>query len=124
MAERRVNQFSQDVYALVARIPKGRVMTYGQIAALCGSPRSARIVGQVAHWGPLDLPWQRVVNKRGGLALATPPVAVRPTAVTWSPRVSRWTATTPLTSIGYSGGHQKVEGAHEAAIDCCGWFNR
>ncbi|HSH31887.1 MAG TPA: MGMT family protein, partial [Candidatus Saccharimonadales bacterium] len=46
----------------------GRVMTYGQIAALCGSPRSARIVGQVAHWGPLDLPWQRVVHKNGRLA--------------------------------------------------------
>ncbi|HUC87214.1 MAG TPA: MGMT family protein, partial [Candidatus Saccharimonadales bacterium] len=41
---------------------------YGQIAALCGSPRSARTVGQVAHWGPLDLPWQRVVNRVGGLA--------------------------------------------------------
>lgn len=43
-------------------------MTYGQIAALLGSPRSARIVGQVAHWGPLDLPWQRVVHKDGALA--------------------------------------------------------
>ncbi len=43
-------------------------MTYGQIAALCGSPRSARIVGQVAHWGPPELPWHRVVNKQGGLA--------------------------------------------------------
>lgn len=61
-------EFSQAVYELVARIPKGRVMTYGQIAALCGSPRSARIVGQVAHWGPPELPWQRVVNKQGGLA--------------------------------------------------------
>ena len=66
--EREEGQFAQDVYALVAQIPKGRVMTYGQIAALCGSPRSARIVGQVAHWGPPDLPWQRVVNKNGGLA--------------------------------------------------------
>ncbi len=61
-------QFSQAVYKLVAQIPRGRVMTYGQIAALCGSPRSARIVGGVAHWGPPDLPWQRVVNKTGGLA--------------------------------------------------------
>ena len=61
-------QFAQAVYEIVAQIPKGRVMTYGQIAALCGSPRSARIVGQVAHWGPMDLPWQRVVNKDGGLA--------------------------------------------------------
>jgi methylated-DNA-protein-cysteine methyltransferase-like protein len=43
-------------------------MTYGQIAALAGSPRAARQVGQVAHWGPLDLPWQRVVHKDGTLA--------------------------------------------------------
>lgn len=43
-------------------------MTYGQIAAICGNPRAARIVGQVAHWGPLDLPWQRVVHKDGRLA--------------------------------------------------------
>lgn len=61
-------EFAKVVYELVAQIPQGRVMTYGQIAALCGSPRSARIVGQVAHWGPAELPWQRVVNKQGGLA--------------------------------------------------------
>jgi methylated-DNA-protein-cysteine methyltransferase-like protein len=53
---------------LVGEIPVGRVMTYGQIAALCGSPRAARIVGGLAHFGPEDLPWHRVVNKRGGLA--------------------------------------------------------
>jgi methylated-DNA-protein-cysteine methyltransferase-like protein len=66
--DRPDNRFAQDVYALVAQIPRGRVMTYGQIAAVCGSPRSARIVGQVAHWGPPELPWQRVVNRNGGLA--------------------------------------------------------
>lgn len=66
--ERQVSQFSQDVYDLVAQIPKGRVMTYGQVAAFCGHPRAAIIVGQIAHWGPLELPWQRVVNKKGGLA--------------------------------------------------------
>ncbi|MDB5179007.1 MAG: hypothetical protein JWN01_950 [Patescibacteria group bacterium] len=43
-------------------------MTYGQIAALCGSPRAARMVGGVAHFGLENLPWHRVVNKRGGLA--------------------------------------------------------
>jgi len=43
-------------------------MTYGQIAALCGHPGAARVVGQVAHFGPPDLPWQRVVNAKGGLA--------------------------------------------------------
>lgn len=66
--ERKVSRFTEEVYALVGEIPKGRVMTYGQVAALCGHPRAAIIVGQVAHWGPLELPWQRVVNKRGGLA--------------------------------------------------------
>lgn len=43
-------------------------MTYGQIAALCGNPRAARIVGGIAHFGPPKLPWHRVVNKSGGLA--------------------------------------------------------
>jgi methylated-DNA-protein-cysteine methyltransferase-like protein len=43
-------------------------MTYGQIAALCGNARSARIVGGIAHFGNPDLPWHRVVNKQGGLA--------------------------------------------------------
>jgi methylated-DNA-protein-cysteine methyltransferase-like protein len=60
--------FRQQVEALVATIPPGRVMTYGQIAALCGRPRAARIVGGFAHFGPPDLPWQRVVRQDGGLA--------------------------------------------------------
>jgi methylated-DNA-protein-cysteine methyltransferase-like protein len=64
--------FSERVYFLVAQIPKGRVMTYGQIAGLCGNARASRIVGGIAHFGPLDLPWQRVVNKQGGLAAGYP----------------------------------------------------
>jgi methylated-DNA-protein-cysteine methyltransferase related protein len=60
--------FKQQVYDLVAIIPEGRVMTYGQIAALCGSPGAARVVGQVAHFGAEDLPWHRVVNASGGMA--------------------------------------------------------
>lgn len=64
--------FKQRVYELVAQIPKGRVMTYGQIAALCGAAWAAWEVGQIAHTGPPDLPWQRVVNKRGGLAAGWP----------------------------------------------------
>lgn len=47
-------------------------MTYGQIAALCGNARAARIVGGVAHFGDPELPWQRVVNKSGGLAAGYP----------------------------------------------------
>lgn len=46
----------------------GKVMTYSQIAALCGSPRAARVVGGIAHHGDSQLPWHRVVNKQGGLA--------------------------------------------------------
>ncbi|HEY6736616.1 MAG TPA: MGMT family protein [Candidatus Saccharimonadia bacterium] len=65
-------QFAEAVYALVGSIPPGRVMTYGQLAALCGSPRAARIVGGIAHFGLEELPWHRVVNKRGGLAGAFP----------------------------------------------------
>ena len=47
-------------------------MTYGQLAALCGNARAARIVGGIAHFGDPDLPWQRVVNKQGGLASGYP----------------------------------------------------
>src|SRR5438270_6208134 len=64
--------FRQRVEAIVAQIPRGRVMTYGQIAALCGNARAARIVGGIAHFGNPDLPWQRVVNKSGGLASGYP----------------------------------------------------
>ncbi len=64
--------FKERVYELVAQIPMGRVMTYGQIAAICGSPRAARIVGGIAHYGDPDLPWQRVVKKDGSLAEGFP----------------------------------------------------
>lgn len=64
--------FRQRVEALVARIPEGRVMTYGQIAAICGNGGAARIVGGIAHFGDPGLPWQRVVNKSGGLAAGYP----------------------------------------------------
>lgn len=47
-------------------------MTYGQIAALCGAAWAAWEVGQIAHTGPANLPWQRVVNKQGGLAAGWP----------------------------------------------------
>src|SRR5665213_3648600 len=64
--------FRQRVESLVAQIPRARVMTYGQLAALCGNARAARIVGGIAHFGDPDLPWQRVVNKQGGLASGYP----------------------------------------------------
>ncbi len=64
--------FKDSVYTLVAQIPKGRLMTYGQIAGLCGAAWAAWEVGQIAHTGPEDLPWWRVVNKQGGLAAGYP----------------------------------------------------
>ncbi|HET7630343.1 MAG TPA: MGMT family protein [Candidatus Saccharimonadales bacterium] len=60
--------FKEQVYELVAQIPVGRVMTYGDIAVLAGHPYAARQVGGLAHFGPTDLPWHRVVNRHGGLA--------------------------------------------------------
>lgn len=66
------NNFRELVVGLVAQIPKGKVMTYGQIAALCGSPRAARIVGGIAHFADPSLPWQRVVKKDGSLAEGYP----------------------------------------------------
>lgn len=62
------SQFRDEVYEIVRQIPRGKVMTYGQVAALAGAAWAAWEVGQIAHTGPSDLPWQRVVNKSGGLA--------------------------------------------------------
>ena len=57
--------------AVVRRIPRGRVATYGQVAALAGLPRHARHVGYALHALPegTPLPWHRVVNARGGISL-------------------------------------------------------
>lgn len=62
------DNFKNRVYELVAQIPDGRVMTYGDIAALCGKAHASRIVGGLAHFGPVDLPWHRVVNRFGDCA--------------------------------------------------------
>lgn len=65
-------EFRDKVYGIVHQIPKGRVMSYGHVAAMAGAPWAAWEVGQIAHHGPSDLPWQRVVNKNGGLASGYP----------------------------------------------------
>lgn len=67
-----VSSFNEEVYEIVSRIPHGRVTTYGAIAAMCGRPRAARIVGGIAHYGPTGLPWQRVVKAGGRLAEGFP----------------------------------------------------
>ncbi|MGD9561822.1 MAG: MGMT family protein [Pyrinomonadaceae bacterium] len=57
--------YRDGVYKLVKRIPKGRVMTYGQIAGILGEGYTARTVGYVLHGAPDDVPWQRVINAQG-----------------------------------------------------------
>ena len=63
--------FSTRVQRLVRRIPRGRVLAYGGVAALLGTPRAARGVGHVLSALPegSDVPWWRVVNARGGISL-------------------------------------------------------
>jgi methylated-DNA-protein-cysteine methyltransferase related protein len=64
------SEFFNEVYNIVAQIPKGNVMTYGQLAVMLGSPYYARRVGQAMRNTPeyLDIPCHRVVNSNGGLA--------------------------------------------------------
>ncbi len=59
--------FPQRVYRLVSKIPKGSVATYGQLAALAGSPRAARIVGAAMVRAPAGLPCHRVLYSDGSL---------------------------------------------------------
>lgn len=58
------------VYEIVARIPEGKVTTYGQIAQMLGKPRGARLVGWAMRAAPehLDLPCHRVINRLGEMA--------------------------------------------------------
>jgi len=59
------------IYAMVRRIPRGRVATYGDVARLAGLPRQPRLVGYALHAAPdgARLPWHRVVNAQGRISL-------------------------------------------------------
>lgn len=63
--------FHQRVKYIIKRIPKGKVATYGQIAALAGNHRAARQVAWILHSSSEKerLPWHRVVNSHGGISL-------------------------------------------------------
>ncbi len=66
-----VTSFRERVLTVVRSVPAGRVVTYGQVAMWAGSPRSARQVGAVLFGlreADGDVPWQRVVNARGGIS--------------------------------------------------------
>ena len=71
---RRAEKFEQafeQIYRIVLRIPRGRVMTYGQIARLMDDRYSPRLVGWAMHATPQDgrdIPWHRVINSKGGIS--------------------------------------------------------
>ncbi|AFZ68133.1 MGMT family protein [Deinococcus peraridilitoris] len=64
-----MGEFRSRVLDLVARIPVGRVMTYGQLALLAGSAGNARQVGFIMQGlAESELPWQRVINAQGAIS--------------------------------------------------------
>lgn len=62
---------AERIKRVIRRIPRGRVASYGQIAALSGHPRAARTVVWILHSssGKARLPWHRVINSRGTISL-------------------------------------------------------
>lgn len=63
--------FKEKVIATINTIPKGRLVSYGQVAAACGSPRAARQVGWMLHTldGDNTVPWWRVINNLGYISI-------------------------------------------------------
>ncbi len=60
--------FFARVYDIVKMVPRGRVVSYGQIARMIGAPRCARQVGWAMRVCPDSLPWQRVIKSDGSIA--------------------------------------------------------
>jgi methylated-DNA-protein-cysteine methyltransferase related protein len=67
-----VPRFHRLVYRAVRQVPRGKVVTYGQVAAILGQPRAARAVGHALRMLPPTLirivPWQRVINAGGRIS--------------------------------------------------------
>ena len=63
--------FTAEVVRILKEIPEGRVVTYGQVARMAGSPRAARQVVRILHTMSEKhaLPWHRVVNMRGEIVV-------------------------------------------------------
>jgi methylated-DNA-protein-cysteine methyltransferase-like protein len=71
--------FHARVYEVVKRVPAGRVTTYGDVAAILGSPRVARHVGwALAALHDDEVPWHRVLNAKG--TISVPPGGLRPSS--------------------------------------------
>jgi len=65
--------FFDEVFKTIKKIPRGKVATYGQVAALSGSPRATKQVGWALHQtgdkGLEKVPWHRVVNRQGRISI-------------------------------------------------------
>lgn len=70
MTKEQARRFGDDVLNIVSQVPRGKVTTYGHIAALAGWPSHARMVGRTLRYTPgaAELPCHRVVNKEGRTA--------------------------------------------------------
>ncbi|ASS75210.1 DNA methyltransferase [Tumebacillus algifaecis] len=66
-----MNPFTKRTIEIIQSIPAGKVMTYGQIAKVAGSPRAARQVVRILHAMSQkhNLPWHRVINSKGQIGL-------------------------------------------------------
>lgn len=71
MNEKKIKPFTANAKKMIRKIPRGKVATYGQIAALAGSPLGARQVVRILHSSSSKdrLPWHRVINRKGQIAL-------------------------------------------------------
>ena len=71
MSPDQETSFKDKVVQIIQQIPYGKVTTYGTVATLAGSPRSAREVGYLLHslTQKYNLPWQRVINKKGYISI-------------------------------------------------------
>ena len=66
--------FTEKVIEILKKIPEGKVTSYGAVAACAGCPRSARQVVRILHSSSekYNLPWHRVINSRGYIAIKDP----------------------------------------------------
>jgi O-6-methylguanine DNA methyltransferase len=69
MESKTKTSFAKNVYAVVAKIPKGKTMTYGQVARKAGRPGAARAVGNLMHNNPdlKNIPCHRVIRSDGSI---------------------------------------------------------
>jgi len=69
-----MNTFTEQAIKVIVSVPAGKVLTYGQVARLAGSPRAARQVGWLLNSmsDKYKMPWHRIINSKGEISLRDP----------------------------------------------------